>query len=135
MIVGLFVLPLVTVGMTEASTTQSPVDSSHAQLRVDHRVAVDAHPAGCNRVLSAERQPVQVSAPLVVGLHARPRQLLLDHELLHARLAEDLTHRPAGIGEGEQIGVLAEHPVFDQRVGGRIRRDIALHTVGYRAAR
>ena len=46
MIEAALVLELISRGMIEESTTRSRVEAAHAQLRIDHRLRVDAHLAG-----------------------------------------------------------------------------------------
>ena len=51
MIAGALVLPLVSVGMIEASATRRPVDAVHAQFTVDHGHRIGSHLAGPDRVV------------------------------------------------------------------------------------
>ena len=51
MMVGALVLPVVSVGITEASITRRPCDAAHAQPRIDHGARVLAHAAGADRVI------------------------------------------------------------------------------------
>ena len=67
MIVGALVLPVVTVGITEASMTRKPADTADPEPRVDDRHRVLAHLAGADRVM-------EVDAAIVhkIGQFARP---------------------------------------------------------------
>ena len=46
MMVGAFVLPRGTAGITEASDDAQPLDAAHPELGVDDRVIAGAHRAG-----------------------------------------------------------------------------------------
>ena len=68
MMVGALVLPVVSVGITEASITRKPVDAVHAQPRIDHRARVLAHLAGADRVIDRLAEP-----PRMPGKRRRSR--------------------------------------------------------------
>ncbi len=51
MMVGALVLPLVSVGMIEASAIRRPCHALHAQFEIDHGARVGARLAGADRVI------------------------------------------------------------------------------------
>ena len=95
MMTGDAVLPDVIRGMTEASTTLSPFEPVHAQVRVHHGVRVLAHFARPRRVEDRRRDVADLLHQVVVGANLRAGQQLrrrVGLQRLRRHDAADLVH-------------------------------------------
>ena len=70
MIDGALVLPPISVGMMEASTTLKLSHAGHFQLRIDNCHFVGAHSRSPHRMVHRVRAIAQNGADLIVGLNA-----------------------------------------------------------------
>ena len=76
MIDGAWVLPLISVGITEASMTRRPCQAAHPQLLVDHGGVGLAHRAAADGVVVGLGPLPDVGADLAVGAHVRTGHVL-----------------------------------------------------------
>jgi hypothetical protein len=91
MMVGALVLPELIFGMIEASTTRSPSTPFTAQLGIDHRGGIAAHPAGADGMVERAARHLGVAEHGFVGVAEMVRRVgeIFDDR----RLAHDLSRQ------------------------------------------
>ena len=124
MMVGELVLPEVIVGITDASTTRRPATPRTRRRAVDdgHRIAVDAHPGGPDRVEDRGADIPRRRDQLRVGRQLRAGPQLLRRIAGHGRLPHDPPHDPDRIGR--DLAVLRRRQIVgrDHRRGRGVAR-------------
>ena len=107
MMVGALVLPVMSVGITEASTPQA-LDAAHAQAWIDHGARVLAHLAGADRVIERVARTTGIGQQVGVVCKVGTRLDLALAVLRQCRRCEDLPHVARAAQQSQLIGVRAQ---------------------------
>src|SRR5579871_2397540 len=94
-------------------------DPAHAQFGINHRVAVDAHLAGADRVIDRVGAAAQHVANLFVGLGAAADQILAAHARERRRLKNSFGEAKA-FDHGVEVAAIVVEFRIDQRRRRRI---------------
>lgn len=121
MIAGALVLPVISVGMIDASATRRPC-RPHAQLVVDHRELVVAHLAGAHRMEHGAQVGADPGLDLAAAGNLRARYQLALEVTGEAAAGGQFADQLETPDQGIEVGRVAEEIGFDQRPVVRVRR-------------
>lgn len=128
MVVGVLVLPPMSVDMIDASTTCNPVEAAHAQIRSDHGHGIDAHLAGADGVVEgfAALPDEGFDRGIAAGLFAGEQ--LETTVGIERRRGENAPRRADTGNKGPEVGRIGQVIRLDPRIGqlvGAFAADLA----------
>ena len=128
MVVGVLVLPPMSVDMIDASTTCNPVEAAHAQIRSDRGHGIDAHLAGADGVVEgfAALPDEGFDRGIAAGLFAGEQ--LETTVGIERRRGENAPRRADTGNKGPEVGRIGQVIRLDPRIGqlvGAFEADLA----------